>query len=259
MKRFAKAAKIFAAVIFWLTVWQIIALCINKPLLLPNPADAFLKMFSLIGTADFWYCTGMSLLRITAGIFGALVLGIMLSFAGAAVKAIEILISPLLNAVKSTPVASFIILLLIFIGRDILPSVICALIVLPVVYSNLFAGIKNIDKNLLEVGKIFKFPASKKLRHIYIPSVSPYFVSACRSSLGLAWKAGIAAEVLALPQVSIGKRLFESKLYLETEELFAWTLAVIFLSLIIEYAFIKLTEHLSAGRGVRGLKRNDNA
>ena len=144
------------------------------------------------------------------------------------------LISPLMTVIKSTPVSSFIILLLLWISRDWLAVVIVILMVLPVIWGNLCSGIRNVDPLLLRTAKAFCFPRSRILRRIYIPSVLPHFFSACRTSLGFAWKAGIAAEVLTVPSRSIGRLLYESKLYWETTDLFAWTLVVILCSLGIE-------------------------
>ena len=144
-----------------------------------------------------------------------------------------------MTLVKSTPVASFIILALIWLGRGILPAFISGLMVLPVVWANVSAGIAAQDPQLLELAKVYSFPRERVLRRITIPTVLPYFRSALSSALGLGWKAGIAAEVLTVPQNSIGKMIYESKLYLETTSLFAWTLTVILLSLVIERILLR--------------------
>ena len=65
----------------------------------------------------------------------------------------------------------------------------------------------------------------------------------------MGWKAGIAAEVLTVPPLSIGKNIFEAKLYLETTELFAWTLTVILLSLVIERILLRLVGHIGQKGG----------
>jgi len=135
------------------------------------------------------------------------------------------------------------------VGRDLLPSVIVVLMALPVVWSNVSAGIVGTDKQLLEMAKVFRFSTPKKLRRIYIPSVMPHFLSACRSCLGLAWKAGVAAEVLTVPAVSIGRMLYESKLYWETLDLFAWTVVVIICSLIIEKVLMSAIGRLGRNYG----------
>lgn len=231
-----------AAVLFWLLLWTVAAYAVSKPLLLPSPFAVARRVFELCGETFFWQSIGLSLLRIVTGIAFSLVAGALVGALCAAFDTASLLLKPLMSVIKSTPVASFIMLALLWIDRDILPAFISVLIVLPVVVSNVFTGIKSTDKNLYEVTRVFGFGLYKKLKYLYIPSVRPYFLSACRSSLGLAWKAGIAAEVLAVPVLSIGKMIYESKLYLETTDLFAWTSVVVILSVIIDAVFERLVK-----------------
>jgi len=234
MKALKTSAKNIIVLIFWLAVWQGLAMLVGKPLLLPAPLAVVGRMAELMLSGSFWHTVALSLGRILLGVVCATVLGVALAVATSFSRLLHSLFSPLITVIKSTPVASFIILVLIWVGRDILPSVIVVLMALPVVWSNVSAGIAGTDALLLDMAKVFRFTVWKKLRRVYVPSVMPHFLAACRSCLGLAWKAGVAAEVLTVPGVSIGKMLYESKLYWETLDLFAWTLVVIICSLIIE-------------------------
>ena len=234
MKRAKPLIKCILVPLFWLAVWQVLATVVASPLLLPAPGAVLLRLGELALSAAFWRATAASLLRILCGAAAAVVLGTVLAALCCRFALLDTLLSPLLGTVRATPVASFIILLLIWIGRDILPAVIVILMVLPVVWGNVCAGIRGTDTMLLRTAKVFRFSPWKTLRRVYVPSVMPHFLSACRTSLGLAWKSGIAAEVLTVPAVSIGKLLYESKLYLETTDLFAWTAVVVVCSLIIE-------------------------
>ncbi|MBE6547048.1 MAG: ABC transporter permease subunit [Ruminococcaceae bacterium] len=195
-------------------------------------------MIDLVQSKDFWLITLLSLIRVIWGILVSLLLGSVLAYLTTQVKLLHILVSPALSAIKSTPVASFIILALLWLERDSLPVLITALIVIPIIWANVSEGIERVDNELLEVATIYRFSLWTKFHRLYLPSVAPYFMAACKSSLGMAWKAGIAAEVLATPQHSIGTELYFSKTYLETPTLFAWTLVVILLSLIIEKLFV---------------------
>ena len=192
------------------------------------------RLGQLVLTGPFWRIVLASLLRILCGTAAAVALGCVLAVVCCRWRLLNDLLSPLLTIIKSTPVASFIILLLIWIGRDALPAVIVLLMVLPVVWGNVCAGIRTTDPLLLRTAKVFGFSRWRTLRRVYVPWVMPHFLSACRTSLGLAWKSGIAAEVLTVPALSIGKMLYESKLYWEVQDLFAWTVMVILCSLIIE-------------------------
>lgn len=225
-------------ILFWFGVWAGFAAVVQTPLLLPSPTAVFVRLFSLIQQPDFWKIIGLSILHIMLGAVCATVLGIVLSILTCRFRLLDMLLSPLLTIVKSTPIASFIILVLIWIGRDRVPAVITGLMVLPVVWNNVSAGIRGMDRDLLEMATLYHLPTGVKLRRIYVPSIMPYFLSAIKTAIGIGWKAGIAAEVLTVPAHSIGKMIYESKLYLETTDLFAWTLVVILISLFIEKIII---------------------
>ena len=229
-----KILKTLLIVLFWGLVWQALSMIVGLELLLPSPISTLKRLFELAGTLEFYEIILRSLVRILIGTAAAVILGVILAVASAKFRLLHDFISPIMTVIKAVPVASFIVLMLLWTGRDILPSIISALIVLPIVWSNIETGILETDKGLIELAKVYKMSGWKKARHIYMPSTLPYFISSLNSSLGLAWKAGIAAEVLALPVIAIGKQIYESKLYLETVDLFAWTLTVIIISLIIE-------------------------
>ena len=247
MSKVKKIIKSAAVLLFWLLIWQIISLIISNDLLFPSPLKVFGRLFELLCEINFYITVMISFLRIAIGVVFALTAGVLLAVLSSAVPFIHDLLSPFMSVVKSTPVASFIFLLLLWIGRDVMPAVISALILLPVVWTNMETGIKQTDRNLLELAAAYKMKSAARIRYIYFPSVMPYFLSALKSSTGIAWKAGIAAEVLALPVVSIGKYIFESKLYLQTTELFAWTVATIAISAAIEKLLVFATNKLSDG------------
>ena len=232
------SAKFLGVTVFWLAIWALISFRINNELLFPTPKEVLLSLDSLVKTVDFWKTTLLSLLRIVLGIIISLALGTLLAMVTEKSQIINALLSPVLVIVKATPVASFIILALLWINRNTLPLYITALIVVPIVWSNVSEGIRSVDKDLLDVSKIYRFSLSQRIGRLYVPSVMPFFVAACKSSLGMAWKAGISAEVLSTPQHAIGTELYFSKTYLETSTLFAWTVVIILLSVIIEKLFV---------------------
>ena len=228
------------ALLFWTAIWQLVAWAVANPLLLPGPVQVLICLAELAGTATFWQSVAVSIGRIALGVGCAVALGVLLAAASAASGAVEMLISPAMTAMQATPVASFTILVLIWLDRDYVPVLICGMMALPVIYGSVGAGIRTTDPQLLEMAKVFRLSWHLRLRRIWIPSVKPFFRTACSSALGLGWKAGIAAEVLTVPRRSIGRMISESKLYLLTEELFAWTLTVILLSLLLQKLMLRL-------------------
>lgn len=241
---------------FWLGAWAIAAHAVELELLLPSPIRVLERLGELVVTADFWRATLASFGRVALGTAAALLIGSLMAVGGALVPLLRRLMMPLLAIIKATPVASFILLALVWLERGILPAFMAALIVLPVVWGNLDAGIAAIDPAWHELARVYRIPPLRRLRRIYLPAVLPHFVSACRASLGMAWKAGIAAEVLCTPPVSMGRQLYETKLYLETTDLFAWTLTVILLSVGIEYIFMALLNRATVPAASKGGARD---
>ena len=240
-----KLAKIFSIALFWFLVWELVALAIDNILLFPDPITVIQRLCQIAITSEFWANLSASLLRVMFGIIIAIAIGTLLAFLSAWFKLVYDVLFPLMTVIRATPVASFIILIFLFVGKESLPTVIALLMVMPIVWNNVYEGISNIDKDLKEVCGLYKLSLRKRLKVLYFPSVMPYFSSAVLSSIGLGWKAGIATEILYPPVESIGKAILDSKQLFLTEDLFALTVVVVLLSFIFEL-LLKLTMKLSS-------------
>ena len=243
------------AVLFWLLAWQGAAMALaaafpHGELLLASPVSALVRLVSLAGTGAFWAAVGRSAAAILGGFVLSCVLAASLAALSARFRAVGELLAPLVAAVKAVPVVSFIILALVWLDSDSLALFISALMVFPPIYLNVLAGIGAADRQLLEMARVFHVPFRRQLWGIYLPQVMPYFLSACGSALGLCWKSGIAAEVIGMPEGSIGEQLQQAKVYLDTPDLFAWTLVIVLVSLAFERAFLALLR-----RGAKAMER----
>ncbi|MBE6557090.1 MAG: ABC transporter permease subunit [Ruminococcaceae bacterium] len=244
-----RAAKLLLSVGFWVCVWLLLSWRVNNTFLLPDPLVTVKTLGRLSLTGAFWVTALSSLWRVLRGILLGAVLGAVLGILTSVSGVLRALVSPLMTAVKATPIASFIILALIWMQRDALPVLITVLIVLPVMWASVSGGIEAVDRELWEVTKVYRFSFGKRLRVLYLPSVMPYVATASRSAVGMAWKAGIAAEVLCTPKTAIGTELYFAKTYMMTEELFAWTLAIILLSVLLEALLSWLLRGFSNRKG----------
>ena len=243
-KNRAKYIKIAAAVLFWLVVWQAAAAAVNKKILLVSPTAVAVRLFHLVAEPTFWQTVGFSLLRIAVGFLLAVLLGIVLAALSASFEPLRILLLPIVTAIKTVPVASFIILVLIWFPSERLSSVISFLMVLPVIYTNTQSGIMSMKKELGEMAEVFRVPLFRRIRCVYIPQIMPDFKAGCEISLGLCWKSGIAAEVIGMPDGSIGEALQQAKVYLNTPDLFAWTVVIVIVSALFAKLFILLLSRL---------------
>lgn len=230
------------AVLFWLAVWQLAAMAVGHEVLLASPMQALRALARLAPTAEFWrriaFSSGRILLGFALGALGS----VALALASHRWDAAAVLLAPLMQLVKATPVASFIILALVWVRSSWLPVLIGFLIVLPVLYGALLTGIRSVDVQLLEMAKVFRLPAARRLRAIWLPAVLPAFRQGCSVALGLCWKSGVAAEVIGLPAGSIGDALYRAKITVSMDELFAWTFVILCVSAVFERAFLALLD-----------------
>lgn len=226
--------------LFWAVLWQAAHLAIQNDVIFVGSFDMLGALWQLLPEVSFWQTLLHSFFKISAGFLMAFVLGILLGWASYACSFVKDLLEPPMLLIRSVPVASFVILALIWIGSDGLSVFISFLVVIPMIYTGTLTGLEHTDRELLEMSRVFSFSFFKRLRYIYIPAVHPYLLSSCRTALGMSWKSGVAAEVIGIPQASIGEQLYYSKLYLDTAGLFAWTFAIIVISAGFERFFLSL-------------------
>ena len=230
------------AVLFWLAVWQAAAMAIGQQVFLVSPVQALRCLLRLLPQADFWHRVGFSAGRILLGFGLGVVCSAALAVAAEICPAAEVLIAPVLQLVKATPVASFIILALVWVSGRSLSILISFLMVLPVLYSAVRTGIESADVQLLEMAQVFRLSLARRVKAIWLPAILPAFRQGCSVALGICWKSGVAAEVIGLPDGSIGDALYRAKITLSTGELFAWTFVIILLSAGFEKLFLALLD-----------------
>jgi len=242
----ANIIKSVACALFWIGVWALLSLIVNKSVIIPSPFATVERLWELLGSGDFYLACLFSLGRVFLGFLS----GVMIGTALAALSQIgaEFMISPAVSVIKATPVASIIIVMLFFLKRDVVPVTATLLMVVPIIYSNVLSGIRSVPKEKREVAQIYRFGLGKTMRYCILPSAMPYFSAGVKTAVGIAWKAGVAAEVLCTPKTSIGSALWDAKTYLESEDLFAWTLAVVLISIVIEKIIVAGISKLTGGR-----------
>lgn len=238
-----------AVAVFWLAIWVLCAFLANQRLLmpLPYPWDVAVSLWELLGQGDFWADVGMSLLRIMTGFFAAVVVGIGLALLTTRFCVLNALFSPILSAVRAVPVASFIFLAFLWIAADRMPTFIAFLMVTPLVWENVRQGILNTDRKLLEMARVFRLGRGCRFRRIWLPSVGPYLQAALSIGFGFAWKSGVAAEIICTTGHSIGSQIAEAKSTLDYSQVFACTVVVAALSLMLEWLVKRLVRKEVSG------------
>lgn len=233
-KALLRLGKQLAPLCFWLAVWALCYRAIGQDLLLASPTQVGAKLLSLVFTPLFWQSIALSLLRTLCAYLLGVALGCLLAVLCHAFAFLDVLLRPALSVLRATPVASFIILALVWLSSSNVPIFAGLLMVLPVVFSSVFEGIRATDPLLLEMAHMYRFGLAKTIRHVYFPSLLPAFLAACEACIGLCFKATIAAEVIGVPKGAVGTQLHNAKIYLETDALMAWTLTIIVCSMLLE-------------------------
>lgn len=218
------------AVITWLLIWQIASIAWGSPLLLPGPTDVAARLIALAPDPAFWQRVLFTLSRIAGGYLLAAAIGIAAALGAARWRTAEELFAPLMALAKSVPVASITVLALVWLRAANLAVFVVFLVVLPLVYANTLAGLRAVDPALDEAAKLFSINGARRLRFLVMPRLYPYLETALGTALGMAWKAGVAAEVIGIPTGSLGEAVYDAKVYFDTPGLFAVTLAIVIAS-----------------------------
>jgi len=239
------------AVAAWLAVWQTVAAVTDSSVLLAGPWQVLLRLAQLAPTAGFWTTVGRTFASVTLGFLAAALVGVVLATASAASAWGSALVAPVVVTIRSTPVVAFIIVVLLWADTAWLATVVSFLMTLPIIHATVLSGIGRRNQALAEMAQVFDIPRWHRLWALDIPDVLPYFAAACRAGIGYAWKAGIAAEVIGLPSGTVGERMYQARLFLESADVLAWTVVVVLVSFTCEkvvLAVLRRWEQREQGR-----------
>lgn len=242
MKRKSKGWNKLPVLLFWLAVWEAVALIAGNAVLVASPVETFREFLRLLGESSFYFSLGKSILRIGGGFAAGLFCAAFLAFLAYRIPFVENLFTPFMRFLLAVPVASFAVLLLIWWGASFLSAAVSFLVVLPQFYVSFTEGMKSLDKKMLQMAEVYRLPGFSRFFYVYRPALKPFLYSSMKISLGMCWKSGVAAEVIGLPDFSIGEGLYFSKITLNTAGVFAWTGVIILLSLLFEKLVLKGTE-----------------
>lgn len=229
-----------AIILFWLIVWQIVAALIKNPILMEGPIGVGKRLFEDIKTPSFYQTVGASLLRIMGGMLTGVLLAVIFAILSWKKSFVEELLKPVVQFLKAAPITCFVVLLLIWVGSEKLTYYVALIVSFPPVYFNFLEGMKQFDGKLLEVAKVYHMPFLNRLYYVYMPEIKPYFFSALTLAVGMAFKAGVAAEIIGTPDYSMGERIYMSKIYLDTAGVMSWMLTVILVAFLCEKVLMQL-------------------
>ena len=233
-KLLKKCLSIPLIALFWIGIWYLAAFFVDSVLLLPTPHETLIALFELLATLEFYKVVLFTLIRVALGLLLGITTGILLAFICHKIDFVRQILEPLISVIRATPVASFIVLLWILVSGNALSVLIAFLMVMPIVWQNTLDGFRSIPKDLIEVADVFEFSFKKRFKVLILPAISDYIIPAVITSVGLAWKSEIAAEIIAYTKNSIGMYINDAKSLMLTPTVFAWTSIIVVMSILLE-------------------------
>ncbi len=227
-------------VAIWLIIWQVASMVTGLELILASPVNVFWAILELFELGQFYATVFSSFCKIMSGFFAAFICGSALGVVASRINLVEEFLKPPVQLMKTLPMTSFIILLLIWFGSGNVAFFISFIVTFPIIYTSVITGLRQVDVQLVEMADVFGISVLRRVRGIYIPNILPFVEAGVKTAIGMCWKAGVSAEVIGLVRYSIGEQLYYSKLYLLTAELFAWSIVVVVVSMLFEFLFVRL-------------------
>lgn len=230
-----KKTGITATAVFSLfLVWFAGSAIMDNPLLLPGPIAVFSAFGNIITEETGLLAIGMTLLRLALAMGVALVSGLFLGVWAGLKPAVGVFLRPLVTVLRTVPVISIVVIILIVAGFEKTPYVITFLMIFPLFFQGISEGVSAIDPELVDVYKLEDNRFFTGLRHCYLPLIQNHIKTALLQSAGLGIKVLVMAEFLAQTRNSIGNQLYLAKVNLEYDRVFAWTILLIIVAVILE-------------------------
>lgn len=243
MKNFITRNRLISAsaVLLLFIIWKLISLLTDSEQLVPSPEKTLLSVVEVISRDSFWPSLLTTIGRGLLGFTISLVMAVLLGVPAGINSTFRLFLSPLLITFRSTPVISLILLAIIWLGNEMVPVFIAVLTMFPIICTNIIDGIRNVDKDLIEMGTTYRISEKRIISEIYLPSISPFLTSGISNALGFGWRAIIIGEVLSQPGFGVGTQMQNAQIFLQVSELIAWTLIAILVSSLFEY-LVRLAE-----------------
>ncbi len=238
--RLKNAAIRVLMVALWLMIWQIVSALTGLGFLFPGPVKVFLCLCGMLGKAETWAILFSTGKWVMAGVGIGIASGLVLGGIARLHPWVDAFFLPVVEVMKSLPVATFIILVLMWTGSGRVAMFISMVVVFPLAYQGIGEAIGSLSAELDEVAAVYGIGWSRRLRFIVLPQCVPYLRTIVRSSVGMGFKSGVAAEVIGLTTGSVGGEMYLSKLYLEGDVLLAWGVLVVLAVVVVQAVLLFL-------------------
>ena len=220
-----------------MVIWQLAAMLVNKPLILPSPLTVAQLMIHQAASGEFYRALFATIFRVVRGLAVAFVMALAGAVASGMNRKFEASFEVINNIIKTVPNISYIILILVWLGSENSVTVITVFILFPNLYGSMLVGMKSVPQVILDMAALERMPFLTRLYAVYWPYLFPSMMSALKTAFGMGFKVSIMAEILGAVREGIGREMSFARTYVETGSIFAWTIWVIIVSMLVDALF----------------------
>lgn len=162
-----------------------------------SPSAVFREMWDLAVSGELAGHISITLYRVfigfVAGTASATVLGSLTGYS----RLVRELLDPTIQALRNVPSIAWVPLFIVWLGiYETSKITLIAVGVFFPVYLNLMSGIQNVDRKLVEVGRMYRLSGFRLVQRVLLPATLPSYLVGLRSGLGLGWMFVVASELM---------------------------------------------------------------
>lgn len=222
-------------ILFIILVWVFASIIVNNDIIIPSFKSVSESLLNLLKEGSTYLSILNTIIKLVVVLIVSVVLAFILAMISYRFEWFSSFVTPVITLLRTIPVATISIILLLMIGNKRAPYFICSLVVLPILYESFLASLKGISKGIIEETKMLSNVTPYIIYKVYLPIIGPYLISSIIASLGLGLKVMVMAEFISQTPKTIGYSLNEEKMFLEIDNVFAWTIILILFMLIVEF------------------------
>jgi NitT/TauT family transport system permease protein len=232
-----RAGSIFALI----GIWWILSFFF-PPTLVPRPLDTFAEVATIVGGGNFFGEMASTLRRVLVGFGIAMIVSIPLGILMGTLRSLESFFEPPVILGLTMPGLIWSVLMIMFFGlNETSAYAAVAITIMPMLAISIWQGTKSIDKDLIDMSKVFHAGPWSKVVDVILPQLVSHILAAVRYGLGLAWKVVVVVEMFGLSN-GVGYQVIRGFNVFSMKTVLAWAISFLVVMIVIEFGIIGWVE-----------------
>jgi NitT/TauT family transport system permease protein len=212
------------------------------PVFLPGPLVLLDRVITVYGDAASYIVVWQTLSRIFQGLIFSMLIGTSIGLMMGIERNVEAFLDSWIMVLLTFPAICWAFLSVLWFGlSDVGPIFTIVLIVFPFVAMNVWEGTKAMEKELIDMAKVYKAKRYLTVRKVLIPQLMPYLFSSMRIALSLSWKIALVGEAFAVGS-GVGQKLIFYFEDTRVDMMLAWGISFMIVMVLIDLLVFRLWE-----------------